>query len=137
VGANQTRLYRYNLEAGQSFSAQVHVLSGDPDLYVWAPDWEQGRPAWVSNQSVGDEEVSFLTPISGEYQVEVYGYTAATYQLTVQITQTAGERMVIQSDKVQPSQPVLALNDLPGQQVALPPLKVLPLARIYLPIEVR
>jgi hypothetical protein len=137
VGANQTRLYRYNLEAGQSFSAQVHVLSGDPDLYVWAPDWEQGRPAWVSNQSVGDEEVSFLTPISGEYQVEVYGYTAATYQLTVQITQTAGERMVIQSDKVQPSQPVLALNDLPGQQVALPPLKVLPLARIYLPIVVR
>jgi hypothetical protein len=142
VVAGQGRIYRYTLEAGQQLTVQVQVLSGDPDLYVWAPDYAT-RPPWVSNQSVGDEEVSFVAPVSGEYQVEVYGYTSATYTLSVHI---AGEQewrhganatVVHQvNDKPVPTQPMVALQSVPANQVWLPPVEV-PQVKVYLPTVMR
>ena len=89
MASNQGRIYRYTLQTGQRLTVRVEPLSGDPDLYVWPPDHENGRPPWVSNLSNSVDEVSVEALVAGVYQVEVYGYSAAQYQLTVDITETA------------------------------------------------
>jgi hypothetical protein len=146
VAMNQGRIYRYTLTAGQFVTAHVQVFSGDPDLYVWPPDWEQGRPAWVSVNGTGvDDEVNFTAPVSGVYQVEVYGYTAAEYQLTVQITATEAEwewvprRTTAQywTNKVPNTLPLVNLNSRPGNQFALPVPPPSQNLYLYLPIVVR
>ena len=52
VEQGQVRVYRYTLAAGQVFAATLTPTTGDPDLYVWPPDFPT-RPPWVSNQAVG------------------------------------------------------------------------------------
>ena len=86
VGRDQRRVYRRTLAVGETLQATLTPLSGDADLYVWPPDWAEGRPPWVSNLS-GDEveDLSITAPVSGVYQVEVYGYAAAEYQLEVAV----------------------------------------------------
>ncbi len=109
------------MRQGQTLTARVEPLAGDPDLYVWAPDHEM-RPPWVSNGTGGNDEVSFVAPVDGTYQVEVYGYTAAKYRLIVDVTETgvivAGASYVNQ-EKGQPAQPVVPVSSLPGAQYAL------------------
>jgi hypothetical protein len=84
VGRNQTRVYRQTLAQGASLQVTLTPLWGDPDLYVWPPDWQDGRPPWVSNLSDSAvDQLSFTAPVSGVYQIEVYGYTAAQYQLNI------------------------------------------------------
>jgi hypothetical protein len=84
VGRNQTRVYRRTLAQGASLQVALTPVSGDPDLYVWPPDWQEGRPPWVSNLSGSQvDELAFTAPVSGVYQIEIYGYTAARYQLSV------------------------------------------------------
>ena len=121
VSGDQSRIYRYALRQGQTLTARVEPLAGDPDLYVWAPDHEM-RPPWVSNGTGGNDEVSFVAPVDGTYQVEVYGYTAAKYRLIVDVTETgvivAGASYVNQ-EKGQPAQPVVPVSSLPGAQYAL------------------
>ena len=125
VAQGQSQMYRYQLSAGQRFRVKVEPISGDPELYVWAPD-HATRPPWVSNLYIGTDEVDFTTPIDGVYQVEVYGYTAATYLLTVEVTSsglvsitlpTAAE---LDESKVLPSQPILPVSSEPNTQFALP-----------------
>jgi hypothetical protein len=89
VGRNQTRVYRRALAQGASLQVVLTPVSRDPDLYVWPPDWQEGRPPWVSNLSGSEvDELTFTAPVSGVYQIEVYGYTAARYQLSI-VTEAA------------------------------------------------
>lgn len=144
VVASQGRIYRYAISAGQQVTVHVRVLSGDPDLYVWAPDY-QTRPPWVSNQSSGDEVVAFTAPVSGNYQVEVFGYTAAEYQLEVRITGAIASLdqpqavvlMAPNPDKPSPSRPLVALESNPGAQIALPPVPPPAQRKLYLPLVLR
>jgi hypothetical protein len=75
------------------------------------------------------------------YQVEVYGYTAATYRLTVEITSAAANAQRTQiaggidPTKPQPSEPVVPVDSEPGTQLALPP--AISIQYIYLPIVLR
>jgi hypothetical protein len=138
----QSHIYRYTLEAGEILTAHIEPLSGDPDLYVWAPDY-QTRPPWVSNLSSGPDEVSFTAPISGVYQVEVYGYTTSQYQITVEIT-AAGTVTTeqlnagnLESAKPEPGQPVVPLESVPGTLIALPAPPVSSFPTVYLPLIVR
>ena len=145
VAADQGRIYRYTLSAGQRLVARVHPLTGDPDLYVWPPDY-QTRPPWVSNLTGSDEEVSLIAPVSGEYQIEVYGYTAAEYELTVQIS-TLAAGMPQQEPasvanrnlgKPAPSRPLIPLESKPGTQMALPPVVPSVSQRfVYLPLVLK
>jgi len=139
----QSHIYRYTLQAGETLTAHIDPISGDPDLYVWAPDY-QTRPAWVSNLSSGADEVSFIAPISGMYQVEVYGYTTSQYQITVEITPAglAVEKPFnsggLDGGKPEPGQPVIPLESVPGTLIALPaPPVTSSSTKIYLPIMVR
>ncbi len=73
VGLDQGRIYRFVLAAGQRLTARVEPVTGDPDLYIWAPD-SNTRPPWVSNQEGNAvDEYRFVAPVAGTYQVEVYG----------------------------------------------------------------
>lgn len=122
----------------------MRVLSGDPDLYVWAPDY-QTRPPWVSNRSDGDEMVAFTAPVSGEFQVEVFGYTVAEYQLNVRITGSPSGLAQAQTDtrlapnpaKTSPNRPLVPLESRPGAQVALPNVPPVAQQKIYLPLMLR
>jgi hypothetical protein len=98
VARNQARIYRRDLEAGESLNVQLKPQSGDPDLYIWPPDWAEGRPPWVSNlEGKADDSLTFVAPVKGTYQIEVYGYTRAEYELTIQEGQLqaqAGRRLL-------------------------------------------
>ena len=123
VGLDQTRIYRYELAAGEQVLVRVQANSGDPDLYVWAPD-HATRPPWVSNLRTGVDDVSFVAPLAGVYQVEVYGYSAAEYQLVVDhstgLTVAAQLRGGLDPDKSIPSQPRIPLSNEPTARFALP-----------------
>lgn len=119
VGFDQARLYRVKLAAGESLQVTITPLSGDPDLYVWPPDYRsEGRPPWVSNLSSGVDAVAFQAPVAGLYQIEVYGYSAAEYQtaisggsvVTASLQATAGG---VDPAKPQIDAPLLPLDSQP------------------------
>ena len=84
VGRNQVRIYRQTLAQGETLHVTLTPLSGDADLYIWPPDWQSGRPPWVSNLSGdGVDTLTFAAPVDGVYQIEVYGYTLSEYQLDI------------------------------------------------------
>jgi hypothetical protein len=116
VAAGETRVYRYTLRTGDLFTARVEAISGDPDLTVFPPDTASGRPPWVSNLRGPIDEVSFTAPVSGEYQLEVYGYTAAGYRLRVTIIPAAALKFAggIAPDKPLRLTPSLPLSAAPA-----------------------
>jgi hypothetical protein len=80
------RVYRYALNAGEQVTVRVDPASGDPDLTVWAPGDMQQQTPWVSNLREAPDVITVAAPVDGVYQIEVTGYTAATYNLTVERT---------------------------------------------------
>jgi len=84
VARDGARTYRQSLARGDVLQVEVVPCQGDPDLYVWPPDWEDGRPPWVSNLYAGTEALSITAPVSGVYEIEVYGYTAARYSIQIE-----------------------------------------------------
>jgi hypothetical protein len=123
VARDGVQVYRHDAAAGDIIYVELVSCQGDADLYVWPPDWDEGDPPWVSNLTGSATEVlSFTAPISGEYQVEVYGYTNATYSLQVEVQ--AGEalsraRFVTQgrSAKLVRTAPVVPPSDAPRSDV--------------------
>jgi hypothetical protein len=107
VLSRQTRIYRYEVEAGQQLQAVVEVISGDPDLYVWSSN--PAESARVSNNAAGNEQVTVPVAevVAGVYQIEVYGYSDAEYHLQVTIgaptTHAAPDEQQTNSGKPQPS----------------------------------
>ena len=139
VGQDQVQVYRYELQAGEQVLVRVQPNSGDPDLYVWAPD-HATRPPWVSNLRTGVDDVSFVAPVAGVYQVEVYGFSAAEYQLVLdqRVAQAVAAQVHggVDPNKSQFSQPRVPVGNEPAQQYALPPSGQTVQA-VYLPIVQR
>jgi hypothetical protein len=99
--------YRYTLQAGQAVTISLHVISGDPDLYVWQPG-HLGVPDWASNVHSGDEQVSLVAPATGVYLVEVRGYTDAVYDLNLQTNNPADSAgLQAAPDKSLPTAPLV------------------------------
>ncbi len=129
LARGQTRIYRYELVAGQEFRVNVDVQSGDADLYVWSP--QAGAAVRVSNLA-GSADEQIVIPASavgaGIYQVEVYGYSASTYRLTTAIGPApAGLAEAIQGglaeEKPLPTEPLVAPSAVPDERVgSVPPL---------------
>lgn len=141
VARNQARIYRRTLAAGETLNVQLQPVSGDADLYIWPPDWQAGRPPWVSNLSSGAaESLVFQAPTEGVYQIEIYGYSSTRYQLTIQ-SHTAASRLygVIQPggedpNKQKPTTPVLDPQSEPPRNL---PQIAPSIYRIYLPATTR
>ena len=140
VAADQVHIYRYELSAGQSMTVRVTPISGDPDLYIWAPDYAT-RPPWVSNLNSGlVEEISISAPVAGTYQIEVYGYTAAEYAITVTLSAGPASHTTLAgptvSNKSTYTQPYVPLESEPGNYYVAPPVETSAFL-IYLPLVMR
>lgn len=127
------RIYRYTLRAGQQLTAHLDSLSGDADLYIWSNDPDAAP--WASNLSGGADEIGLVAPAEGIYQVEVRGYTAATYKLTV----TPGARAAqvtaggIDPSKTTPAQPIAPVDSAPALRQT-PPVGPSVDHKLYLPL---
>jgi hypothetical protein len=127
--ANASRYYIYPLEVGEGFSTSLTPAVGDPDLYVWPPS---GETPWYSLSGSGIvDEVTFVTPQTGRYVVQVYGYTDATYFLEVGVngaafTDISQEKLHGVLAKVPLSEPGLAPEKIPENSLpyAVPPAPV-------------
>jgi len=145
IARGQTRIYRYQVVAGESLDVQLDVQSGDADLYVWSSDSSQsGR---VSNQEgSADERVRIIASqiVPGTYQVEVFGYTAATYRITTTIgaltsrwhpfLQVGG----VNPNRQEPTAPVVAMNSIPRADTGNVPTNPAPQlttnSQVFLPL---
>ncbi len=139
IRRQQVRIYRQSLTVGQTLTVTVTPVTGDPDLYVWAPESAK-EPPWISNLSVGIDQVVVAAPVAGVYQVEVHGNTAAQYQLMMGVAAVAARRAMpdpmggIDPDKEQADRPVLWPSEDPGSQIAAPSAS---LVFIRLPLVLR
>ena len=138
IDLNQTQVYRRSLAQGERLHVTLRSESGDADLYVWPPDWQSGRPPWVSNVSgSADDTLDFVAPTAGVYQIEVYGFTDARYELilggTGSLIHTASnnEPATIDPTKILLTAPIIDPNNAPpiNNIVATPREK-----EIYLPV---
>lgn len=149
VKAGGVNLYRRYVEAGEQLIVRVMPVSGDPDLYVWPPDWTEGG-AWSSIKGgTAEDRVSFLASESGVYQIEVYGYTAANYQLEIttnsaQVAATIAPQLMADSnaasaDKQKREIPVVDPADTPSNQIAVPepPSTSGVINSVYLPLVIK
>jgi hypothetical protein len=146
IERGQTRIYRYEVAAGQVFEVNLEVFTGDADLYVWS-SWAD-QSAWVSNLSGSANEqvrIAATQVVPGLYQVEVYGYTAATYRLTTNIGASPANVASLASGglaeaKELPQAPVVAVASLPDERAGNVPLFELDLTseyRVFLPLTLR
>ncbi len=133
----QVRLYRVYLRAGESLTALITPLAGDPDLYVWN---EAGALVGFSNAfDLNPDGVAFTASATGFYQIEVHGYRDSVYRLSL----GGGAEMATAASvaaKTLPAAPSVALNSAPPGQQALPgaPLSSGEMGwRLYMPITVR
>jgi hypothetical protein len=146
IARGQTRVYRYEvpsgLTQGQGFQVDLDVLSGDADLYVWSSNSAQS--ATVSNLTgSADERVRItanqITP--GLYQVEVFGYTAATYRISTVIgdlpaSAPAQQHGGISQAKTAPTAPRVGVASSPSPNAGSVPPDPAPatLNSVYLPL---
>ncbi len=144
IRRDQAHTYRYTLQAGQVLRARLESVSGDADLYVWPP--EEGAPPAVSNLSgAAVDVVELLATHDGVYQVEVYGYTDATYRLTAEIGPSGAALAHQQAGGIDPTKPLRSAPATPQRStpaetvgLSLPPAQ--PSAgggRVYLPLVLR
>jgi len=138
--ANGWSLYRLPLRAGQQATVTLTPIAGDPDLYIWAPG-ETRRPTYLSNQDGGaTDQVVFTATRDGVYQVQVYGYSAARFRLTLATqasaqTELSAQAELAQTQKSLPAQP-LSLAE-PAAQLGVPPVAEItspPGRNLYLPL---
>lgn len=141
VQKDEVRVYRYNLNVGDKMTVRLEPISGDPDLYIWAPDSDDGRSPWVSNLRNAVDEITLVAPVTGEYQIEVFGYTAATYRLIIDIATAQAAPQAALADEHGGIDPTKAMLYAPLVPVgSRPPATFLGLiepavsSRIYLPM---
>lgn len=145
----EVRVYRYFLRAGEALTVFTIPSQGDPDLYVWPPDHETRDPM-ISNLAVGVDELNFVAPVTGEYQIEVYGHSDTVFRLAIEINRIgAASTSEIRTANLDANKPVrllpfVAVADKPVIQFSLPLPPALKAASasasahsVFLPIIVR
>jgi hypothetical protein len=137
IQRDATQTYRRDLDVGDTLSVEMGVCEGDPDLYIWPPDYADGSPAYVSNlEGTQEEFLSFEATVKGTYTVEVYGYNKSEYKILMEtgpMTPTNGVSSTLQmmapspyttagiSNKPQPSAPVLPPDSKPSITMGVAP----------------
>lgn len=80
IGLDELHVYRITPGAGTQATVRMEVAAGNPDLYVFGPGLS---PLPESNDPV--EQRSFVAQ-NGTYQIEVDGFAAGSYTLSLQTT---------------------------------------------------
>ena len=83
VAQQDTVAYLVHYEANKTVTATLTPSSGDADLYAWYPGNFLTPDQKSTNGGTAVDSVTFTTPSSGAYLFLVYGYTEATYELTI------------------------------------------------------
>jgi hypothetical protein len=142
LASGETLLYRFHLEAGDQLTVAAEPTEGDPDLYLWAPDY-QTRSPWVSNEgSARVDRLSVTAPVSGRYQLEIDGYSATTFALTIEIeaaTAWGVEQVISASQTAKPRRtaPGVPPEAAPADQYALQPPEAAASYLLRLPMVLR
>lgn len=132
VGQQGVVIYRMYLAQGQTFTAHLTPIDGDPDLYVWGPNGQ----LWYSNNPAGLEDtVAFNAPVTGTYQIEVHGFTAAHYRLTFGVQMINIAQAQLANSKPLPGAAAVPLDEWPTYFEVNPPPPIL--HSVYLPLIVR
>ena len=142
VAADEAVIYRFVLAHGETIHVQALPHTGDPDLFLWAPD-HATRPPWVSNRSgMVADTLTVVAPVSGAYQLELIGHTASDFALTVEIGTATPSTAVVSGEqpeqtKTIPASPRVALTALPSQYLAVTPPDLQPSFTVHLPAVMR
>jgi len=114
LAAGEGHLYRWQLAPGQAVHLTLVSNTGDADLYVWQPG-NNGAPDWQANSTTSPDELTIFAPVAGLYQIEVMGYTDATYTLMASGTLAtgAGGLVVAQTTKVPLAAPMASSSSMP------------------------
>ena len=142
ITAGTVRIYRLDLNAGESKSINLSSLSGDADMYVWDED---GNLIASSLTDSSIDHVGFVAPVDGLYQVEIYAYSDATYAIDFEapaVGAMPGSDSVLNGilEKTPRSQPAIVTQNEPLKSV---PAETAPIEAnqegysIYLPTIVR
>jgi hypothetical protein len=143
IGRHLARSYRYTVKAGTAMAVTVVPIHGDPDLYIWPPN--SNASPYVSNlANAAVDALTFTAETDGEYQIEVYGYSAAEYRLTIEVNSNSARSGAQNVDSTNPAKeileaPVLSRNSAPFGQQALPAVPLpaeLPTENLYLPVVI-
>jgi len=139
LAAGEINVYRQLAQAGQCLVVRVTPLSGDPDLYVWPPDYQPDDNYWYSLN--GPDQVDAVTipnTEAGVYQIEVEGASEGEYQLEVLVGDTcpsgAGEGWVTTDDKTTRTEPLLSPGSEPPGDQAVPDPPSQKSSAVYLPL---
>jgi hypothetical protein len=144
LAAAEVYVLRYDLNAGDRITVSVAPLSGDPDIYLWAPDaLSLPRAPWYSNLGEGEvDQLDITAPVAGSYQLEVIGYTDTEFRLAVEIERavtgaalTTASLDGVTAKEVRRS-PVVPPMAVPGD-IFTPPSQAEETVRIYLPVVQR
>lgn len=77
VGLDELQIYRISPGAGVATTVRMDVLGGNPDLYVFGPGVS------FTPESDGTPEQTSFTAQAGTYQLEVSGFAAGSYSLSL------------------------------------------------------
>lgn len=104
--------YRFHFQTGQGLSLALTSVSGDADVYVFAPDDSLLTHSFSENPVEG---VSFTAARNGVYQVEIYGYHAGTYtlQFTLQARAQMPGQVLVSTSKTPRDAPLVSAGNSP------------------------
>ena len=125
-------LYRMNLTKGQNIQVDLYSVTGDADLYIWKSD----NITKVFSLLEGSlDAITYAVEESGIYQIEIYGFTACEYELTVtflpvtpdnsmrsqsMIEWSAAQESPRGSMKTELAEPMIKVSNEPIGKTALP-----------------
>lgn len=135
IGQGEWRLYRQEINQGTIVTITLDVVSGDADLYVWNPG-SLGPPDYYSiNSGPAQDQVIFTAPENGVYQIQVYGFEASVYNLTIETTTGEGSLTLnsnaLRQGKIMPSAPLSVVE--PPDRTGVPRVQY----KLYLPLILR
>jgi hypothetical protein len=118
ISTYEIHTFRFSLQAGDILQVDLTSLTGDADLYAFAPD----GTLLQKSETSGADSVTFTAPGAGIYQIEVEGVSESTYQLHVALNGAAPPALAFagRPDPRGRVQPGSAPTDNPGDGVGLP-----------------
>jgi len=130
LDGGEVRVYRRWVGAGQCLEVTLTPQSGDPDLYVWPPNYANGDTYWHSgNGGTMPDSVQVNAPKTGYYQIEVDAFTDTTYEFNVSVASTctlqSASAPSVTAEKLLRTEPVVGVGSTPpglgGEQPPGPP----------------
>lgn len=147
-GANITHgeahVYLRPAQVGQTIRVRLTSLSGDADMYLYAPDGEQVAASFATTYS---ETVMYMAESDGVYHLEIVGAENGRYRLATNLINNAPPpaQAPKEDDSSQAilghvkggSTPFFGVGSTPGDTPSLPTVPGLGDYEAYLPIIIR